>query len=78
MNSDHIEIVPADTGYVWRFVARNGRTSRDSEASETRHHAVRAAKSHLDCVAVMLGVALIYTTQRSGGATRLYASIALA
>lgn len=74
---DRIEVRPTDTGYVWHFVARNGRTRANNEVFTSRRGAVTAVKNHLNNVGLMLGIALIYRTERHGGTTLIYPIIAL-
>jgi hypothetical protein len=78
IQADRIEVVPAEGGFVWRFVSTNGRIRANNEVFATRSSAVRAVKGVVTQVGLMLGVAPAFSSTRVGAKTVLTVEAGLA
>lgn len=71
IHADRIEVVPVESGFVWRFVSSNGRIRANNEVFSTRSSAVRAVRGLITQVSLMLGVAPAFSSKRAGEKTVL-------
>lgn len=71
MKADRIVVKPAPSGkgYIWHFVARNGRIRANNQVFADRAGAVQAVKGLVRNVAGMLGIAPTFRTRRDGSST---------